>query len=156
MVLRKRGYKYVGTRSNIWGCMGYYRAALAFCMAGSIFLTFAFVFAIFIQFSPQSGSGWLASIFVPVVIVVYVLAPWFLGLVSFLLAFLLSVGERSAVLGLLFGYAAALHVIFIVILVIFGGISGLIGVFRSETGMVMLGIPIVVALLLGIAAARRF
>jgi hypothetical protein len=154
--LKERCYKYVRARSTYVGCMGYYRAALAFCIMGSIFLTFAFVFALFMQFSPQSGSGWLASIFVPIAIIVYVLAPWILGLISFLLAFLLSIGERSAVLGLFFGYAAALHVIFIAILFVVGGISGLIGVLRSETGMVMLGIPVVVALLLGIAAARRF
>ncbi len=133
-----------------------YRAALAFCMAGSIFLTFAFVFALFMLFSPQSGSGWLASIFVPIIIVVYVLAPWVLGLISFLLAFLLSIGERSAVLGLFFGYAAALHIIFIAILLVVGGISGLISALSSETGTAMLGVLVVVTLLLGVAAARRF
>ncbi|HWQ16250.1 MAG TPA: hypothetical protein VNL13_00240 [Sulfolobales archaeon] len=119
-------------------------------------MTFAFVFALVMSFSPQSGSGGLASIFVPIVIVVYVLAPWVLGLISFLLAFLLSIGERSAALGLLFGYAAALHVVFIVVIFVVGGVSGLISALRSEAGMVTLGVLVMVALLLGVAAIRRF
>lgn len=118
--------------------MGYYRAALATCIMGNIFLTLAFIAFIYVLYRVQQSPSLLAGI-----AFIFPAALWLLSLVFFLTAFLLSVGERSHVFGLSFGYGAAIHILFIITIITQGTL-------RPE-----LGIPAILALLLGIAATKR-
>ncbi|MEM2204241.1 MAG: hypothetical protein QXI22_07805 [Sulfolobales archaeon] len=79
-------------------------------------------------------------------------------LVFLLIAFLLSIGVRSRVLGLFFGYGAAVHILFIITIITQAIITqGALPLdpFLPGILILLLGIPAVLALLLGIAAIKR-
>ncbi|PWV37785.1 MAG: hypothetical protein DJ555_00490 [Desulfurococcaceae archaeon] len=134
--------------------MGYYRAALVTCVIGDIFLTLAFIAFIYVLYRVQQSPSLLTSI-------AFILpaALWLLSLVFLLIAFLLSIGVRSHALGLSFGYGAAIHVLFIITIITQAIITQ--GVLPTDPFLLgilvlLLGIPAVLALLLGIAATKRF
>jgi len=133
--------------------MGHYRAALATCIMGNIFLTLAFIAFTYVLYRVQQSPSLLAGI-----AFIFPAALWLLSLIFLLAAFLLSIGERSRTLGLSFGYSAAIHILFIItiitqIIITQGALPT--DLFLLGTLALLLGIPAILALLLGIAATKR-
>lgn len=158
-----------------------YKVVLGLAVLGALSLTAAFAFYLYLPYlilnPPPPSAGILAGLaFVGPVLLT--LLFWLPGLALLLIAYLTSIGIRSRLLGLLFKYAAILHLLASVAVALSvaadvvqkireiqlaAGGAGERGVIPAMPSLESLlrfllafaGIPAVAALLLWIAAARR-